>query len=91
MSLFGIQSFMYRLKRESALQKGLGARDNQAFDGFQIEDDERAAILSGDVAELYRRGVHPLLLAPYSRFVGISPARYKQLMLPVKGCRELRS
>jgi hypothetical protein len=91
MSLYGVQSFLYRLKREPALQKGLEARDDRTFEGFPVDSDERAAILSGDVAGLYRRGVHPLLLAPYSRFVGISAARYKELMLPAKGSRQLRS
>jgi hypothetical protein len=91
MSLYGLQSFMYRLKRDATLQKGLQQRDEHAFDAFALEADERAALLAGDIAGLFCRGVHPLLLAPYSRFVGISPTRYKQLMTPVKGARQLRS
>jgi hypothetical protein len=91
MSLYGVQSFLYRLKSEPALQTGLQARDARTFEGFPIDGQERTAILAGDVAELYRRGVHPLLLAPYSRFVGISAAQYKQLMLPARGSRQMRS
>jgi hypothetical protein len=91
MSLYGVQHFIFRLKQDPALQKGLNDKTASTFDGFPIDEDERQALLAGDVVDLFRRGVHPLLLAPYSRFVGISPAEYKKLLAPVKGARILRS
>jgi hypothetical protein len=91
MSLYGVQSFMFRLKRDPALQNGLAQRDERAFEGFPLEAAERTAILSGDIAELYRMGVHPLLLAPYSRYAGVSPTAYKQVLAPLKGTRQLKS
>jgi len=91
MSLYGVQSFMFRLKRDPALQNGLTQKDERTFEGFPLEAAERAALLSGDIEELYRMGVHPLLLAPYSRYVGISPAAYKQVLAPLKGMRQLKS
>ena len=91
MSLYGVQSFMFRLKQDAALQAALKEKDARAFEGFALDESERAALLAGEVAELYRKGAHPLLLAPYSRFVGISAARYKELMAEVRGTRQFRS
>lgn len=91
MSFFGVQSFMFRLKRDAALQTGLSQKDEQALESFPLEVVEREALLSGDIAMLYRMGVHPLLLAPYSRYVGVSPAAYKQMLGPLKGTRRLTS
>lgn len=91
MSLYGVQSFMFRLKQDTALQRGLQRGDEGILAGFSLDDPERKALLAGDVATLFRMGVHPLLLAPFSRFVGLSAAQYRTVMGALKGVRKLRS
>jgi hypothetical protein len=82
---------MFRLKQDPILQQGLENKEVSTFNAFPIDGEERTSLLAGDIADLFRRGVHPLLLAPYSRFVGISPAEYKRLLASLKNTRILRS
>jgi len=91
MSLLGIHSFIYRLKNDSAIRSAFQRRDKDAFGGFDLTDDEKAALRSGDVATLYRLGVHPLLLAPYSRYAGLARSKYQATLAPLKGLRQLHS
>jgi hypothetical protein len=91
MSLYAVQSFMFRLKQDTSLQRGLERRDEGILAAFSLEERERKALLAGDVAELFRMGVHPLLLAPFSRFAGLSAAQYRTVMGALKGVRKLRS
>ena len=46
---------------------------------------------AGDLAALYKMGVHPLLLAPYSRFMAIPRPKYQSALDPLRGLRTLRS
>jgi hypothetical protein len=62
--------FREALKRDAAA--ALAARD--------LTDDERNALLRGDVARLYQWGCHPFLLAYLTRWnlFGITPGIYNQ-------------
>lgn len=91
MSVLGIETFMYRLKNDPAVQSEFGRRSADAYRGFDLAPEEISALQSGDVATLYRLGVHPLLLAPYSRYAGIPRPKYQASLLPLKGLRQLRS
>jgi hypothetical protein len=91
MSLLGIQFFIFRLKSDGEMQEYLRSASDAAFDGFELEAAEKAALKSGDLAGLFEMGVHPLLLAPYSRAMGIPRPRHQELLAPVKGTRMLRS
>lgn len=91
MSLFGMQKFMYVLKKDKALQQAFKADANAALAAFALSAEERAALASGDLAALYRLGVHPLLLAPYSRFMAIPRPKYQAALDPLKGLRTMKS
>jgi hypothetical protein len=91
MSLLGIHSFIYRVKNDAGTRGAFQRREDAAFRAFDLTDDERTALKAGDVATLYRLGVHPLLLAPYSRYAGLARAKYQAALAPLKGLRQLRS
>ena len=91
MSLLGVQFFIFRLKSDEELQERLRSSSDAAFDGFELDAEEKTALKSGDLASLYERGVHPLLLNPYSRAMGIPRRRHQELLAPLRGTRMLRS
>lgn len=91
MSVYGANKFIYQLKKDKALQQSFRAAPDDALAGFPLEPDERQALKSGDLATLYARGVHPLLLAPYSRFMQIPRPKYQASLAPLKGVRRMKS
>lgn len=91
MSLYAVQKVIFQLKKDKALQQAFKADANAALAGFELTDVERAALAGGDLAALYGMGVHPLLCAPYSRFMGIPRPRYQELLQPLIGVQRLRS
>jgi Aromatic-ring-opening dioxygenase LigAB, LigA subunit len=91
MSLLGVHSFIFRLKSDPATQEAFEQRSAAVFEKFDLAPHEIAALLNGDVVTLYRLGVHPLLLAPYSRYAGVPRPKYKSALAPLKGLRRLRS
>lgn len=91
MSVLGIETFIYRLKNDAILQETFARRSDETFRGFELTPDEITSLRDGDVVTLYRLGVHPLLLAPYSRYAGIPRPRYQASLASLKGLRQLRS
>ncbi|MSQ72787.1 MAG: hypothetical protein EXR27_16070 [Betaproteobacteria bacterium] len=91
MSLFGVQKFMYVLKKDRALQQAFRQDASAALGAFALSRQEHDALAAGDLASLYRMGVHPLLLAPYSRFMAIPRPAYQAALDPLRGLRTLRS
>ena len=68
MSTYEVNRFLYSLENDPAFPAR--ARDDLAgaLAGFRLTPDEIAAIESGDVAALYRQGVHPFLLNRLAAF-----------------------
>jgi hypothetical protein len=91
MSLFYLQKAMFLLKKDAGFATRLRNSPDDALDGFDLTDEERRALLSADLPTLYRMGAHPLLLAPYSRSMGITRPQYQALLAPLKGLHGLRS
>jgi hypothetical protein len=91
MSLYGVQKAMYDLKKDKGLQERFKQDAARALEGRDLTAAERDKLAAGDLAGLYRMGVHPLLLAPYSRLMGIPRPKYQELLTPLKGVQQLRS
>lgn len=91
MSVYGVNRFIFELKRDKALQATFRTAPDSALAAFPLEPAERDALKSGDLAYLYQQGVHPLLLAPYSRAMGISRPQYQAALAPFRGVRMMRS
>lgn len=91
MSLFEVERFIFELKHDEKLQTGLRDKDERVLDGFILESFERNALTGGAIEDLYRMGVHPLLIAPYSRYAGITPADYHHRLAALEGSRVFSS
>jgi aromatic-ring opening dioxygenase LigAB LigA subunit len=91
MSLLGVQTFLFRLKNDKQLQSQFETARDEAFSNFSLSDEEKRALLEGDLETLYRIGVHPLLLAPFSRYAKIPRLTYRVRLAPFKGTRRFVS
>lgn len=91
MSLFQVERFIFQLKHDEKLQTRLRDRDPDLFEGFDVTAQEQAALRDGEVEALYAMGVHPLLLAPFSRYAGIKPADYHRRLSSLEGSRDFSS
>jgi hypothetical protein len=91
LSLFDVERFIFELKHDERLQAALMANDDSVLEGFDLKPAESAALKTGAVEALYRMGVHPLLIAPYSRYAGIAPADYHRRLAALEGSRTFSS
>lgn len=91
MSLFEVERFIFKLKSSEEMQFALGKSDESVFEDFEIDGEERRELLKGDIKSLYKKGVHPLLLRPYSRLSGLSPSEYNNRLKALKGTHKLSS
>jgi hypothetical protein len=53
-----------------------------ATDGYELADDERAAVAANDIGGLYALGVHPVLLNAWCRATGYTRDDYRRLLEP---------
>jgi hypothetical protein len=88
MSLHALERLLFELNRGMASVDQLREDPDGLFAGRDLSADERAWMTSGDVLALYRHGVHPLLLAPASRFFGLDPDRFRDALAPAIGERQ---
>lgn len=91
MSLYDVQKVMFLIKQDHGFAQALKDGPGQALAPFALSDRERTALLEADLPALYRMGAHPLLLAPYSRAMGVPRPRYLEALGPLKGLRRLSS
>lgn len=70
-----LEQYLFDLKNDPEMQAELKSK-NPRLAGYKLADAERRAIQDSDVVALWRLGVHPLLLVPFSRFVGIPAPEY---------------
>jgi hypothetical protein len=90
-SLFEVERFIFELKHDERLQAGLRDHEASVLDGFELSTTESSVLTSGAVEALYQMGVHPLLIAPYSRYAGILPAEYHHRLAALEGSRAFSS
>ncbi len=82
MSLYGVHKACYLVQVDLAFREQMRSNPTAALAGLPLDDQERAAILSGDVATLARMGAHTFLLSRLPRFdsVGLSRQEYIRRM-----------
>ncbi len=80
MSLYSTQKLLYHLNRDAAVQKRF--RDDLAglLDDYELDDEERAAILGGDIGKLYVLGSNGQLLMHFAALLGMPWADYIEAM-----------
>lgn len=80
MSLYQLQKLLYHVNRDRA-QRERYREDTAAFiKNYELSDDETKAALEVDVRALYRLGVHPLLLRPFTLLHKVSNEDYAKAL-----------
>lgn len=91
MALYDLHHYLFQLKNDPAMQEAL-ARDPEAhLAGRGLDPQAVSAILDKDVEALWLMGIHPLLLVPLSRYLGMSAQAYRETLRPHAGKRVFRS
>ena len=80
MSLYATQKLLFHLNRDAVVQKRY--RDDLAalLDDYELDADERAAIVAGDVGKLYVLGSNGQLLMHFAALLGMPWADYIEAM-----------
>ncbi|MDX3904653.1 MAG: hypothetical protein QHC78_03060 [Pigmentiphaga sp.] len=91
MSVLAIQQLIYDLKRDKKLAVRWAANREDAVQGYELSAEEARAVVQADLAALYGMGVHPLLLAPFSRMAKLTREQYAAALAPLKGSRPFTS
>ncbi|NIS90419.1 MAG: aromatic ring-opening dioxygenase subunit LigA [Woeseiaceae bacterium] len=80
MSLYNLQKFLYELNRDEAFQQKCREDIAGCLEGYELTDEEAAAIKDGDIGLLYVLGVNGQILMHYAAFLGIEWFDYLDLM-----------
>jgi hypothetical protein len=83
-SLYEMQRclFDYLRSMENAVEGS--PRPDLSVEGFDLTDDEREALVNGDIAAIYAAGTHPVIVNGYCRAMGYKRADYRSLLQSVK-------
>ncbi len=68
MSIYNVNYLCRELLRDHAFRAAMKADPAAALKAYDLTDAERAALLAGDVATLYRMGANAFLLGYLCRF-----------------------
>lgn len=80
MSLYAVQKFLYQLNRSPELQSRYRDDRHGSLAGYDLSDDEVAALVGPDVGYLFHLGVNGQILMHFAAFHGIEWADYLQRM-----------
>jgi hypothetical protein len=80
MSLYATQKLLYHLNRDPAVQKRYREDLPGLLDDYELDAEERAAILAGDVGKLYVLGSNGQLLMHFAALLGMPWADYIESM-----------
>ena len=80
MSTYAVNKLCRDALHDPAFREALKRDPASAIAPLSFTDDERSALLGGDVAWLYERGAHPFLLAYLIRWelFGLTVALYSE-------------
>ena len=80
MSLYQTQKFLYLLNRDAERQARFRVEAESMLDEFDLSDEERGALLGGDIGLLYVLGVNGQILMHFAAFQGIEWFDYLERM-----------
>ena len=86
MSIFAVNYLCREVLRDHAFRTAMKADPAKALAPLDLTDDERRALIAGDVGALYRMGVNGFLMNYLARFevCGLNVEIYNQRMRAVK-------
>ena len=76
MSLYQIQKLIQTVNRDEKLRDKFRKSKNKLIKEFDLTIEEREALLELNIQALYKMGVHPLLLRPFTIIHGVSEPDY---------------
>lgn len=76
MSLYYVQKLFYHLLVDPKVKQRFQTDPDATLADYRLTPEELRAIKSFDLAALYRMGVHPLLLRPFSGLKGMGMPEY---------------
>lgn len=80
MSLYYVQKLLYQLNRDPAVRRRFAEERSQLLEEYRLTDEERRAIVDGDIGLLYVLGVNGQLLMHYAALLGQSWDEYIEAM-----------
>ena len=82
MSIYEIDKICYRVQHDPPFREQMRADPARAIADADLTDEERAALLGGDVARLHQLGAHDYLLGHLQRYqlLGLTRDVYQQRM-----------
>lgn len=87
MTLHAVERLLHELNRDPARAARFREETTAELESRDLTPEERTMITERDVLGLYRHGVHPLLLAPASRFFGMDQEAFRAALAPAIGER----
>jgi hypothetical protein len=70
MSLYYVQKLLYQLNRDPSVRQRFEGGREEVLADYALTDEERQAVLGGDIGLLYVMGVNGQLLMHYSALIG---------------------
>ncbi|NNC78151.1 MAG: aromatic ring-opening dioxygenase subunit LigA [Woeseiaceae bacterium] len=80
MSLYYLQKFLYELNRDENAQQRYKDDLDDLLSNYDLSDEERSALVEGDIGLLYVLGVNGQILMHYAAFLGIEWFDYLDMM-----------
>jgi hypothetical protein len=82
MSIFAVNYLCREILRDHAFRAAMKADPAKALAGKDLNDEERNAMIAGDVGKLFRMGANSFLMAYMARFevCGLDVAKYNERM-----------
>jgi hypothetical protein len=75
-----MQKFFFDINRDPSVQRRFLADRTAVLDGYQLDAEERGAILAGDIGLLYVLGANGQLLMHYAALLGMEWSAYINAM-----------
>ena len=76
MSLYQMQKFLFDINRDPAVQKRFLAERTGVLSSYDLTQEEREAIIAGDIGLLYVLGANGQLLMHYAALLGMQWSAY---------------
>jgi hypothetical protein len=76
MSLYQMQKVLFDLNRDTRVQQRYRADVDELLSNYQLTDEERGALKSGDIGLIYVLGANGQLLMHFAAFLGVPWADY---------------
>jgi hypothetical protein len=76
MSLYQIQKFLFDINRDPAVQRRFLAERSSVPAAYDLTDEERSAIIAGDIGLLYVLGANGQLLMHFAALLGMEWSAY---------------